>query len=118
MELTGKIKVNGEAKDVTASFKKRDLVITTEEQYPQDILIEFVQDKCALLDAYKVGENVKVGINIRGREWKSPQGEMKYFNSIQGWRIDKASGATASNTPAPFAPAADFDPSGKDDLPF
>lgn len=90
MEVTGKIKVNGEVKVYgDKGFRKRELVVTTEEQYPQDILIEFVQDKCDLLDGFKVGDNVKIGINIGGREWVNPKGETKYFNSITGWRIDK-----------------------------
>ena len=74
---------------VTSAFQKRELVVTTDEQYPQHILIEFTQDKCDLLDKYKIGKEVKVSINIRGREWTNPQGETKYFNSIQGWRIEK-----------------------------
>jgi hypothetical protein len=52
-------------------------------------MIEFTQDKCDLLNNYSVGETVKVAINLRGREWVSPQGETKYFNSVQGWRIEK-----------------------------
>ena len=52
-------------------------------------MVEFVQDKCDILDKYKVGENVSIGINLRGKEWINPQGETKYFNSIQGWKISK-----------------------------
>ena len=89
MEVQGTIKVLGETKTFGAKgFRKRDVVVTTDEQYPQDILIEFVQDKCDILNKYAVGQSVKVGINLRGREWVSPQGEVKYFNSVQGWRID------------------------------
>jgi len=84
MEVTGKIKAINAEQQVSASFKKRELVVTTEEQYPQHIMIEFTQDKCDLLNNYKVGEAVKVSINLRGREWVNPQGETKYFNSIQG----------------------------------
>lgn len=89
MEVTGKIKVLKATQEVSASFKKRELVVTTDEQYPQDILIEFAQDKCDILNNYNVGQNVKVSINLRGREWTNPQGEVKYFNQIQGWRIEK-----------------------------
>lgn len=89
MEVSGKVKVINQTEQVSASFKKRELVVTTQEQYPQHILIQFNQDKCDLLDSYKVGESVKVSINLRGREWVSPQGETKYFNSIEGWRIEK-----------------------------
>lgn len=69
-------------------FEKRDLVITTEEQYPQTIIIQFTQQRCDLLDSLQVGQNVKVYINIRGREWTNPQGEIKYFNTIEGWKIE------------------------------
>ena len=89
MEVTGKIKWIDETKTYgNNGFRKREVVITTEEQYPQQILIEFIQDKCELLNNYQVGQNVKIGINLRGREWTNPEGETKYFNSIQGWRID------------------------------
>lgn len=88
MEVTGRIKLIGHTQDISSSFRKREVVITTEEQYPQHIMIEFTQDKISLLDAYQVGEQVKVAINLRGREWQSPQGETRYFNTIQGWRIE------------------------------
>ena len=95
MEVQGKIKVIQQA-ETFGTFTKRGLVVTTDEQYTQDIMIEFVQDKCTLLDKYKVGEDVKIGINLRGREWVNPEGVAKYFNTIQGWRIDKNSSETPS----------------------
>jgi len=90
MEVLGSIKHIGAEQQVSTAFKKRELVVTTDEQYPQHILIEFTQDKCDLLSAYQVGQPVKVSINLRGREWVNPAGETRYFNSIQGWRIEKA----------------------------
>ena len=89
MEVLGKIKMIGNVQDVSPTFRKREVVVTTEEQYPQHILIEFTQDKCDLLNQFQIGEQVRVGINLRGREWVNPQGETRYFNSIQGWRIDR-----------------------------
>lgn len=89
MEVTGHIRMIGDEQQVSASFRKRELVVTTDEQYPQCISINFVQDKCDILNKFKVGESVKVGINLRGREWVNPQGETKYFNDIQGWKIVK-----------------------------
>ena len=90
MEITGKIKWIDEVKTYGSSgFRKREIVITTQEQYPQQILVEFVQDKCELLDPYQIGQDVRIGINLRGREWVNPEGQTKYFNSIQGWRIDQ-----------------------------
>jgi len=88
MEVIGTIKVINPTQEVSASFKKRELVVTTAEQYPQHILIEFAQDKCDLLNAFHEGQEVKVFINLRGREWVNPQGETKYFNQIQGWKIE------------------------------
>jgi hypothetical protein len=99
MEVNGVIKLIGKTEEVGASFKKRDIVVTTEEQYPQDISIQFVQDKCSLLDKFKVGESVSIGINLRGREWTSPQGEVKYFNTIQGWKINKEGDAPVNDAP-------------------
>ena len=125
MELQGKIKLIDETKTYgNNGFRKRELVITTEEQYPQVIMIEFVQDKTDLLNNYKVGQDVKVSINVRGREWVNPQGETKYFNSIQGWRVENLSQASGSGDMPPmppaeaFEPANDFNEEEHDDLPF
>jgi len=88
MELTGKIKLVKETQEVSASFKKREFVITTEEQYPQHIQLEFAQAKVSDLDSIVIGDKVKVSINVRGNEWVNPQGETKYFNTLQAWKIE------------------------------
>jgi len=89
MEITGKIKVLNDTQNIgDKGFRKREVVITTEEQFPQHILIEFTQDKCDLLNKYAIGQDVKISVNFRGREWINPEGMAKYFNSIQGWRIE------------------------------
>ena len=91
MEVIGKIKVIGKVQEFgSQGFKKRDLVVVTEDQYPQMIMIEFNQDKTDLLNNFAIGTDVKVSINLRGREWINPQGEAKYFNSVQGWKIEKS----------------------------
>jgi len=112
MEVVGKIKVLSNEIQVTDSFKKRELVVTTDEQYPQHILIEFAQDKCDLLNDVSVGNDVKVSVNLRGREWVNPQGETKYFNQIQGWRVEKLD----AEQQAPPQPTDTFTP--EDDSPF
>jgi len=110
MEVQGKIKMISETQTIgDKGFKKRELVVTTDEQYPQHILIEFVQDKCEMLNTYKVGQSVTVGINLRGREWVNPQGESKYFNQIQGWKINKVDAST-SQPDTLKAPSESFDP--------
>ena len=121
MQVTGKIKVIGETQTFGSNgFRKREIVITTDEQYPQSIMIEFIQDKCDLLNSYGPGQDVTISINLRGREWVNPQGETKYFNSIQGWRIE-ASQAAAPSAPAPMdaGTSASFNNQEEaDDLPF
>ena len=112
MELSGIVKLVGEVKEFgSKGFKKAELVITTEEQYPQTVAIEFTQKKTELLEKVEVGDNITVHINIGGREWVNPQGETKYFNSISGWRIDKNAGGSEK---PPTNPAGEED----DDLPF
>jgi hypothetical protein len=124
MEVQGKIKMIGETKEFGSNgFRKREMVITTEEQYPQQIMIEFVQDKTELLNNFQVGQNVKVSINLRGREWTNPQGEVKYFNSIQGWRIENVDQSISPDMPPmppedAFEPASDLNEEDHDDLPF
>lgn len=113
MEVTGIIKAIKQTQEIGSNgFKKRDLVITTNEQYPQVLSIQFVQDKCAILDNYQVGQNVKIGINLRGREWVNPQGKTKYFNTIQGWKIEVVGNATTPPTAPPTTEQ------NEEDLPF
>lgn len=102
MEVNGKIKVINPTQEVSASFKKRELVVTTSETYPQDILIEFNQAKCDDLNSYNIGDSVKVSINLRGRCWTNPQGEDKYFNTIQGWRIERIQNDNGQTPPEPI----------------
>ncbi len=115
MEVTGKIKLINESQTFGSSgFRSRTCVVTTDEQYPQMLAIEFVQDKCDLLDIYKVGQDVKISINLRGREWINPEGVAKYFNSIQGWRIEKNEGEAIERVPVVDQPKSEE----PDDLPF
>ena len=125
MEVQGRIKMIDETKTYgNNGFRKREVVVTTEEQYPQHILVEFVQDKCDLLNNYSVGQMVKISINLRGREWVNPQGETKYFNSIQGWRIENLQSEPAGDNMPPvppmeaFEPADDYSDEDHDVLPF
>ena len=118
MEVQGKVKVIGSTATFgTNNFAKREIVVTTEEQYPQDIMIEFVKDKCDLLDAFAVGQSVKISINLRGREWINPQGEAKYFNSLQGWRIEAVTSEATPVVETKFEPVG-VETSKVDDLPF
>lgn len=111
-ELTGKIKLIQEAKTFDSGFTKREMVVIVDEgKYPQDINIEFVQDKVALLDSLQPGQQVTVTFDIRGREYNG-----RYFNNLQGWKIDTPANETASGAieQAPF-PENGYD---NGDIPF
>ncbi len=125
MELQGIIKKVGEVQTFPSGFQKREMVIVTEEQYPQPISIEFLKDKGDLLNTLKEGDKVKVSINIGGREWTSPQGDVKYFNSITGWKVENLEGGgfeptqsmPSSSAPKPAEGKGVFE-EDEDDLPF
>ena len=127
MELRGTVKKVGETQTFASGFQKRELVLLTDEQYKQPIQIDFLSDKIDLLNNVSEGESVKVGINIRGKEWTNPQGEVKYFNSISGWRLEKVSGENTNTeapqpntfqTPAPATSTDPFEDEQDDTLPF
>jgi hypothetical protein len=93
-KLNGTLKVANETQVISEKFSKREFVIETQDQYPQLVIFQATQDKCNLLDGIGVGSKLEVSFNLRGREWTSPGGEVKYFNTLEAWRIDVL-GATA-----------------------
>lgn len=94
MELQGQILVIGQTETFGAKgFKKRQLVIKTDSQYPQSIPIDFTQDKCSVLDSYQVGQFVTVSINVQGSEWQG-----KYFVNLNAWRITKGEKEVSANS--------------------
>src|ERR1700743_1232341 len=121
MEIKGKVHEVGPTAQVTESLKKRELIVEYIEnpQYPEYLKFETIQDKCALLDNVKVGDDVEVFFNLRGRPWTDKTGKKSYFNSMQLWKINALAGAGAqAGTPA-YAPPADISAApDEDDLPF
>lgn len=132
-ELNGTITVLKDTQQVSDRFKKREFVVKTDEEspFPQLIPLQFTQDRCSNLDSYKTGDKIKVDFYLKGREWTSPQGEVKHFLSLDAWSIDNlGSGSSVSsqevsdegNIPPPPAPV-NFESDSKksdpeDDLPF
>jgi len=106
MEVKGKLIVKNDTVAVSEKFSKRTFVIKTDETYPQEIELQLTQDKCNLIDGINLGDELNVSINIMGRSWTNPQGEVKYFNTLQAWKIQREA-AAPSSAPAP-----------KEDLPF
>ena len=128
MEITGTLKVKGDEQVVSDKFRKREFVITdSSSQYPQYISFQLTQDRCVLLDNYNVDDVLTVHFNVRGREWKNPQGETKYFNSLEAWRFERKTAEGAPSVPhagapsemnAPIPSTNDMPVDAKDDLPF
>jgi len=99
MELTGTIKKLFDVQQVSPTFRKREVVIETDENYPQVVMCEFTQDRADIPARYREGDKVTVSINIRGREWTNRDGETKYFVSIQGWRMAPGDGSEGGGAP-------------------
>lgn len=109
MEVTGILKKKMDTKQVSDKFKSREFVLTTDSSgnYPQQVSFQLNQDKCDLLNNFNVGDEIKLQFNLRGREWTNPQGEVKYFNTLEAWKIEKVGTSSSSKPNAPVpAPAA------------
>lgn len=125
-KLQGTVKVVYPTVQVSEKFAKREFVLTdSSSMYPQDIMFQLTQDKCALLDGIQPNDQLEVSFNLRGREWTNPQGEVKYFNSLEAWRLDKVGAGMPGAAPS----AMNLDPVSStptpltvekedDDLPF
>jgi hypothetical protein len=132
-DVVGKLHIAGETKQVSERFSKREFVLEVADgKYPQFVSFQLTGDRVSALDDHQVGDQIRVTFNLRGREWKSPQGETKYFNSLDVWKLEAAranesrgggNGRRASNDdfafrddprPSDLAGAAGRD----DDLPF
>ena len=115
MKIKGKIVEIGNVQEISETFRKRQLILETIENYPQTLAIEFKQLNCGLLDANfcNQGQAVEVSINLKGRKWQNPQTkEIRYFNSIEGWRINEAKEEVTTKDQAPDRELV------TDDLPF
>ena len=125
MNVKGKIMQIWDAQQVSASFKKREFVLEYAEnpQYPEYLKFEMIQDKCDLLNNYKANDEVDVYFNLKGRKWTDPKGEVKYFNSLQAWKIEGASAGNAAPPPSDGGFDSMEEPGwisegNEDDLPF
>lgn len=122
--ITGTLKMKTPEQKVSEKFRKRDFVLTdSASQYPQFISFQLVQDRCTLLDAFEEGQEIRVFFNLRGREWKAPSGETKFFNTLEAWKLElvsaqqPATAGTVMNTATPDVTTFTAGES-EDDLPF
>ena len=121
MQVQGKLHEKFDTKQVTDTFRKREFVIEYADNpmYPQFVTFQLIQEKCELLDPFQVGSMIQVDFNLRGREWTNPQGEKKYFNSLDAWRVSPVQATTQAPPPPPPPEAVDVSQLGDDDdLPF
>ena len=129
MEIKGTIKKISATVQISERFRKREFVVeyASNPDYPQPLQFEMVQDRCELLDPFQEGQQVEISFDLRGREWTNPQGQVKYFNTLQAWKLvaEKSSAnpaapkpATIETGPIPQEQPGWLENETSDDLPF
>jgi hypothetical protein len=118
IEISGKLHAIFDTNQVTERFRKREFVIELADnpRYPQFVMFQLSGDRCENLDGFDLGDEVRIEFSLRGREWQSPQGETKYFNSLDVWTIERAGGGDGPRGDEP--PLPEGPPPGFDDVPF
>ena len=129
MEIKGTIKKISATVQISERFRKREFVVeyASNPDYPQPLQFEMVQDRCELLDPFQEGQQVEISFDLRGREWTNPQGQVKYFNTLQAWKLvaEKSSAnpaapklAKTETGPIPQEQPGWLENETSDDLPF
>jgi hypothetical protein len=142
IETIGRLHLISETKKVSERFTKREFVVEIADnpKYPQLVQFQLTGDRCEQLDRFSVGDEVRLDFSLRGREWRSPSGEIKYFNSLDVWKVEPARGGSGGGGgggggrgrrdsggggyDGPPAPGGDYDRGdripgpGDDDIPF
>jgi hypothetical protein len=128
MQIQGKIHATFDAAQVTERFRKREFVLELDaaSRYPQYVMFQLTGDRCDSLDGFEAGHEVAVEFSLRGREWTSPKGEVRFFNSLEVWSIDRvgdeeASSAGGASGAAPGSTGPGDEPpppTDDDDIPF
>ena len=112
-KIKATVKRVGQTAQVSEKFSKRELVVEiADDKYPQVVSFEFTQDKCALLDGIMEGQEVEVSYTLRGREWTNENGDVRVFNTLNGFRVE---GGSAPVVAAAVVNTTDDD---NEDLPF
>jgi hypothetical protein len=106
-EVTGKLHKIFDVQQVTDKFSKRELVLELGGKYPQLVLFQLTGKRCGDIDDFRVGDTLRVEFALRGREWKGRQGEIRYFNSLDVSKLERAEGAPGGTGSAPEVDEAD-----------
>ncbi len=109
MNVSGKLVEIFEVIKIKESFQKREFVLeyASNPKYPELVKFELVQDKCSILDNFKVGQDISVEFDLRGRKWTDQKGAVKYFNTLQAWRLSAADGSSGSAAAEQGGPAVE-----------
>jgi single-stranded DNA-binding protein len=127
MQIQGKIHATFDAAQITDRFRKREFVLELDgaSRYPQYVMFQLTGDRCEALDGFDAGNEVAVEFSLRGREWTSPKGEVRFFNSLEVWSIDRVGDSQSSSSSSPSGPSSSGQPGNEpppptddDDIPF
>jgi hypothetical protein len=127
MQIQGKIHAAFDAEQVTERFRKREFVLELDaaSRYPQYVMFQLTGDRCGELDGYGAGDEIKVEFSLRGREWTSPKGDVRYFNSLEVWSLERMGDGASAASSASGSDSGSSDlggdpppPSDEDDIPF
>ncbi len=105
MKIQGTIHLVKKTRVISEKFRVRELIVIPADnsKYPQYVPFQVTNSACESLDEYEPGQLVEIEFQLRGREWTSPAGEVRYFgtNQInQMWKIgDEPSPATDDEIP-------------------
>jgi single-strand DNA-binding protein len=100
MEVNGTIKAIFAEQVISDKFRKREFVLTTNDKYPQDVLFQLTQGNTDLIDTIRVGEEVEVKFNLRGKEYTNREGKVSYFNSLDVWQVSVQQGTQVAKQTA------------------
>lgn len=117
-KLSGIIKIIHSEVIISETFKKREFVLNDNSQYPQFITFQLKKENCDLINDFKEGDEIEVSFNLRGKEWITPTGETKYFNTFEAWRIIKIGENTDLTLNKTISDSINIEPEDDDVLPF
>jgi hypothetical protein len=96
-------------------WKKQDIIVETDAQYPKKICISIWGDK--INEALLVpGNTLKIDFDVESREYNS-----RWYTDVKAWRVEAAdskSVATGEKSDFSYTQAEPLVSETKDDLPF
>jgi hypothetical protein len=123
-ELAGILIEKFDVQQVSDAFRKREFIVEKTEnqggkEFTDHIKFQLTQDRCSLIDAINIQDEIRVSFNVRGRRWVK-DGNVSYFTNLEAWRIEKIAVAPGEPPPPPPLLTDEDGPQSEefDDLPF